>query len=71
MTKRASNPAKKASVAPKAVDLTILGSVDAVEFQVCANSWGRNARESQQTALNTLASLGITTLSGKLTKRYA
>lgn len=69
--KRAATSRKKIAIRSQVVELSILGPEDADQFQVSANRWGRKARESQQSAIDTLVSLGIATASGKLTKRYA
>ena len=43
---------------------------DAVEFAALAQKWAQSVTRSPQAAKNALADLGITTRTGKLTKRY-
>lgn len=54
----------------KSASASVLTQKDADRFQKSALAWGRKATKTKKTARRTLVSLGISTKSGRLTKKY-
>lgn len=61
----------KASVRrTKSAAASVLTQKDADRFKKSASAWGRKVTKTKKTAKNALISLGISTESGRLTKKY-